>query len=88
MTHPAIKSIRSSDHRTVEIKTYRLGSSGLVHAPGLIAWAINGYAFKRDQKNLLRIVADSWGIPKDAAHKLLSKEVPYRIENDVVIFAA
>ena len=36
---------------------YRLGSSSLVHTPGLIAWAINGYHFEEDRPQLLAIIA-------------------------------
>jgi len=47
--------------------TYRLGSSPLVHAPGLIAWAINGYAFPRDRTVILRVVTDTWpGLPEES----------------------
>ncbi|GAA5666032.1 hypothetical protein Brsp07_04541 [Brucella sp. NBRC 14130] len=67
--------------------TYRLGSSDFAHAPGLIAWAINGYAFKKDQTTLRKIVADTWGIPGDIAHKLLSKEISYKIEDEKVVFS-
>ncbi|MER9178920.1 hypothetical protein [Mesorhizobium sp. M0767] len=66
--------------------TYRLGSSGLVGAPGLIAWAINGYAFKRDQKAMLNVVTQTWSIPEAAAKALLSKTAPYTLDGDVVVF--
>ncbi len=39
--------------------TYRLGSTPLVHAPGLIEWAINAYAFPRDRAVILRIVTET-----------------------------
>lgn len=49
--------------------TYKLGSSALVHAPGLIAWAINGYAFPKDRDTILRVVVDTW--PTLAEHDAL-----------------
>lgn len=66
---------------------YRLGSNELVHAPGVIAWAINGYAFKRDRKVLRRVVVDEWpGVPDAAAHQLLSGSVSYALDGDTVVF--
>lgn len=69
-------------------KTYRLGSSPMIHAPGVIAWAINGYAFKRDRANMIEIIVTGWGIPEPAARALLSKQVPHTIEGDAIVFTA
>ncbi len=69
--------------------TYRLGSSSMVHTPGIIAWAINGYAFKDDQPQLLKTLCNTWsGIPEEAFKQLLAKEVPYTIEDETVVFSA
>ena len=68
------------------MKQYRLGSSPLVHAPGIIAWAMNGYAFEDDRPQLERVVSETWKIPPQAAKALLSKEVSHQIEGDVVLF--
>jgi hypothetical protein len=68
------------------MKTYRLGSSGLVYAPGVVAWAINGYAFKRDRKSMRDVIAKTWSVPNDAADALLSKKVPYTIDDEAVVF--
>lgn len=67
-------------------KTYRLASSGLVYTPGLIAWAINGYAFKEDRDGILRIICTTYSIPLRAAEALLSETVPYTVEDGAVIF--
>lgn len=67
-------------------KTYRLGSSPLVHTPGLVAWAINGYRFERDRANMETIISDGWSIPISPARALLSGAAPYTIEGDVVVF--
>lgn len=66
--------------------TYRLGSSTLVHAPGLIAWAINAYAFPRDRAAILRVVIDTWpGLPDETARLLLSGDLAHRVENDTIV---
>lgn len=70
------------------MQTYRLGSSPMFYAPGMIAWAKNGYAFKRDRKVMLEVVTKGWNIPEDAAKALLSGAAPYKIEGEVVVFEA
>ena len=68
---------------------YRLGSNELVHAPGVVAWAINGYAFQRDRDVLRRVIVDGWpGVTAAAAHQLLSGSVPYSVDGDTVVFTA
>ena len=69
------------------MKTYRLGSSPAIHAPGMVAWAINGATFKQDRATMARVIAQGWNLPEDAAHKLVTKQVPYTIENDAVVFS-
>lgn len=69
----------------MQAKTYRLGSSEMVYAPGMIAWAINGYAFEHDRKVLLSLVSDTWGLPEVTAHRLLSREITYSIEDEAVV---
>ena len=69
--------------------TYTLGSSSFVHAPGLIAWAINGAAFKQDRKAMINVVSKTWSIPEAAATALLLKKVPFTITaEDAVQFSA
>lgn len=68
--------------------TYNLGSSPLVHAPGLVAWAINAYAFPRDRKITLRIVTETWpSFPAEYARLLLTRTLPYRVDGETVVFA-
>lgn len=68
-------------------KRYRLGSSPLVYAPGIIAWAINGYHFKRYRKKLRAVITETWkGVSDEAAHRLLSGNVKYTIEGEAVVF--
>lgn len=66
---------------------YRLGSSEHVHAPGIIAWAINGYAFERDRPVLRSVISGTWpGIPEDAVHELLSRSIRHEIDGGTVTF--
>jgi hypothetical protein len=60
----------------------------MVHAPGLIAWAINGAHFMKDRPAMIRVVSKTWNIPEDAARKLVTKKVPHTIENETVVFSA
>jgi hypothetical protein len=70
-------------------ETYRLGSAEMIHAPGIVRWAVNGYRFPKDRKILVRLIADGWNIPDDAAIALLSGASPYVIEDgDFVVFKA
>ncbi|MDE3240891.1 MAG: hypothetical protein KGN33_18190 [Paracoccaceae bacterium] len=67
--------------------TYRLGSSPLVHTPGVIAWAISGYHFKRDRPQLAKVIEGTFpSVPAAALHRLLSKEVPYTVDGETVVF--
>lgn len=68
--------------------TYRLGSAPMVYTPGLIAWAINGASFKKDRPAMIKLVAETWSIPRPAARKLLTREAPYTIEGETVVFDA
>lgn len=54
--------------------TYRLASNGLCHTPGILAWAMNGYAFPRDRAKLTAVFVDGYGLPKPAA-KARAKQV-------------
>lgn len=71
----------------MKAKTYRLGSSEMVYAPGMIAWAINGYAFEHDRKVLLSLVSETWGLPEETAHRLLSREITYTVEGEAVVLS-
>lgn len=66
---------------------YRLGSSSLVHTPGLIAWAINGYHFEEDHPQLLDVIAASYpGVPREALEQVLLRKIDYRVEGETVLF--
>jgi hypothetical protein len=69
-------------------KLYRLGSTEFVHAPGLVAWAINGAHFRKDRAAMINVIEKTWSIPHIAAFALVTGEVPYTVENDAVVFTA
>lgn len=67
---------------------HRLGSSPAVYMPGLIAWAINGYAFERDRPQLMDVIGGTFPtVPKEALEQLLTKAVPYTVEGETVVFS-
>lgn len=68
--------------------TYKLGSSPAIHAPGLVAWAINAYKHPKDKSVVLRIIVETWpGFPEAEARLLLMTKRPYAIDGDTVIVA-
>ena len=69
--------------------TYRLHSSPAIHTPGIVAWAINGYAFPDDRPALLNVLTSCFpAVPADALHNVLMGATPHRIVDDVVEFDA
>lgn len=69
------------------MKTYRLGSSPAIYAPGMVKWAINGAHFAKDRAQMVRVIAQGWNLPDDAARALVTKAVPYTIDDDAVVFS-
>ena len=67
---------------------YRLGSSPMLHAPGLIAWAINGAKFANDRAHMIKVVRETWKLHPDVAEKLVTGAVPYIIDGETVEFCA
>lgn len=70
------------------MKTYRLGSNEMINAPGMVAWAINGAHFAKDRPAMVRVIADGWNIPAEAARALLTGKVPHTIDGETVVFSA
>jgi hypothetical protein len=68
------------------VNTYRLGSSPLVFAPGIVAWAINGYKFPKDRKAVANVLCQTWNLTENCAKALLSGAVSYTVEDDAVVF--
>lgn len=68
--------------------TYRLQSSPMIHTPGILAWAMNGYRFDKDRAQLLGVFTAAFpAIPSEDLHRLLSGETPHRVEGETVIFS-
>jgi hypothetical protein len=66
---------------------YKLASSSMLHAPGLVRWAINGYHFPKDRAHLRKVICETWaGVTDAAADALLSGAVGFTIEDETVIF--
>jgi hypothetical protein len=68
--------------------TYRLGSGPNISAPGVVRWAINGAAFPDDVPAVVRVIVGGWHIPEDIACQLVTKQVPYTVEDETVVFEA
>jgi hypothetical protein len=58
----------------------------MVNTPGILAWAINGYKFKKDRKAMRRVLAEGYDLTDKVADGLLSGKIPHRIEGDEVVF--
>jgi hypothetical protein len=69
------------------MKQYRLGSNEMVSAPGMVQWAINGAHFESDRAQMIKVIADGWHLPQEAATALVLQQVPYTIEDETVVFA-
>lgn len=62
---------------------YILASSPLIHTPGILRWAINGYHFKSDRKNILNVFTAGWPtIPAAAFKAILAKQLPVIVNDD------
>ncbi len=67
--------------------TYTLQSSPMVHTPGLIAWAINGYAFEADRPAMRKVIGDTFAsLPANTIDQLLSEAVPFTVDGETVVF--
>ena len=68
------------------MKTYRLQSTPLVHAPGIFRWAKSAWAFKKDRKRILNVVK-CWEVPISDREwgRVLSGKNPFRVEGENVL---
>jgi len=68
--------------------TFHLHSTGLIHTPGILAWAINGYKFKKDRKRIMDVFKagfEGQGMSEEVMHKLLAGEIPFKVEGSTVV---
>lgn len=73
-------------HEPADDSVIRLLSAEMVHTPGLMAWAVNGYKFPRDRKALRRVIGETYRLTDKCVDDLLSGRVPYTVDGDVVVF--
>lgn len=65
--------------------TYRLGSSGLVYAPGLVPYL--QLAYRTGNKSWpVKVLTEGWGLPRAAAVALLKSQDKLTIEGETVVF--
>lgn len=81
----APKSIVSELVQTNLVRV-ELPSAPMVHTPGLLKWAINGYKFKKDRKAMVRVFVDGYGLTADCVNDLLSEKIPHTVEGNSVFF--
>jgi hypothetical protein len=68
-------------------KQYRLGSTEIISAPGMVRWAMNGAHFEKDRAQMVNVISNTWGVPEDATTALLLQQVPYTVEDEAVVFS-
>jgi len=68
-----------------EKSKFNLQSTPMIHTPGILKWAMNGYQFKKDRKKL-REVFKAYGLSNKCVHDLLSGKIPYEIVDECVRF--
>ena len=66
----------------------RLTSTAMVHTPGILAWAVNGYKFPRDRKRMVNVISQTYKLKPAIAKGLLSGSLPYEVIDDAVVFHA
>jgi hypothetical protein len=60
----------------------------MIHAPGIVRWAINGAKFRNDRDAMVKTISEGWNIPRDAARKLVLGQVGYAVDGETVVFTA
>ena len=68
------------------IRQVCLQSAKMLNTPGLLRWAINGYKFPRDRRNLRRVFVEGFGLPDKIVHRLLLGTIPHNIVGEEVHF--
>lgn len=75
--------VKLEDAKLVKVE---LPSVPMVNTPGLLAWAINGYKFKKDRKAMVRVFVDGYGLTVKCVNDLLSGKIPHTVEGNSVFF--
>jgi hypothetical protein len=58
----------------------------MVHTPGIVRWAINGYRTPKDRPVVIKVLCEGYGLTNECATALLSESVQYKVEGDTVVF--
>lgn len=66
----ALEAERPTEPAKPEPTIYRLGSNGMVYAPGIVRWVRAGYWNKPDRQALLRVLRDTWKLPPIVAQAI------------------
>jgi hypothetical protein len=68
------------------IRQVALQSNKMIYTPGILRWAINGYKFNKDRKNLRKVFVDGFNLPDKVVHRLLTGDIPHKIVGSEVHF--
>lgn len=66
------------------MSTYRLGSNKMVYTPNIVRAAMAEYAHRPEWA--IKLLTEGWSLPAAAATALLTKAVPYTVEDEAVVF--
>jgi hypothetical protein len=69
---------------TTQTDTIRLTSNSLIYTPGMIAMAINQYAFNKSWS--IKLLTNGYLLTKRCAVDLLTGKVKHEIIDDAVVF--
>jgi hypothetical protein len=72
------------------MKEYRLTSTQMVHAPGIVRWAIHGYQTgdEKDKLAMVKVLASWKSVPTGLIFDLLEGKTTFTVEDDTVIIQA
>ena len=63
---------------------YRLASTNLIHAPGLLAWLRNAY--QTDRRHAVQCMDAGWPtVPADVRRGLLEGSIPYTVVDGTTV---
>lgn len=66
---------------------YRLHSDQVSNTVGIVRMGIALYPFSQNQQKIRTLLVQSYdGLSEEAAHQLLSRQVPYWIEGEAIVF--
>lgn len=66
-------------------KQVALTSTSMIHAPGILAWAINGAKFKKDRAKMVKVMQSWPGLTVKEWEGVLDGTIPHTVEGDKVL---